>query len=308
MKCDLSFVIPCYNSEKTIESVVGEIKKSVTEKKYEIILVNDGSKDNVYSVLCALAKKDKKIKVINLIKNFGQHAALLAGLKYTNGDIIICLDDDGQTPADEYYKLVEEIKNGRDVVFAKYNVKHHSAFRNFGSKANDLMAYSLLGKPKDLFLSSYFACTRTVVEEVVKYDNPFPYMAGLILRTTTNISNVVVNHRDRTTGDSGYTLSKLISLWMNGFTAFSIKPLRIATSIGFVFAILGFVYGAVLIVRKLTNKIEIIGYSSLMATMLFIGGLVMIMLGLIGEYIGRIYICLNSHPQSVIKNTINIDK
>ena len=308
MKCDLSFVIPCYNSQKTIGDVVEEIRNSVTEKKYEIVLVNDGSKDNVYDVLCDLANNDKKIKVINLIKNFGQHSALLAGLKYCSGDIVICLDDDGQTPANEYYKLVEEIKKGKDVVFAKYNVKHHSLFRNFGSKVNDLMACSLLGKPRDLYLSSYFACTRTVVDEIIKYDNPFPYMAGLILRTTNNISNVVVNHRDRSSGDSGYTLSKLISLWMNGFTAFSIKPLRIATTIGFVFAILGFAYGILLIIRRLTNKIEIMGYSSLMATMLFIGGLLMIMLGLIGEYIGRIYMCLSAHPQSVIKNTINIDK
>lgn len=308
MKCDLSFVIPCYNSQNTISEVVDEIRKSVTEKKYEIILVNDGSVDGVYDVLCGLARKNKKIKVINLIRNFGQHAALLAGLKYTTGKIVICLDDDGQTPADEYYKLVEEIKKGKDVVFAKYDVKHHSLFRNFGSKVNDLMASSLLAKPKKLFLSSYFACTRTVVEEIIKYNNPFPYMAGLILRTTTNISNVSVNHRSRTVGDSGYTISKLISLWMNGFTAFSIKPLRITTTIGFVFAILGFAYGMLLIIRKLTNRIEILGYSSLMAILLFIGGLVMIMLGLIGEYIGRIYICLNSHPQSVIKNTINIDK
>ena len=308
MGCEISFVIPCYNSEKTITRVIDEIKASVTEKDYEIILINDGSKDNVYEVIRDLADKDKKIKVIDLIKNFGQHSALMTGLRYSEGDIVVCLDDDGQTPADEYEKLVKGVREGFDVVYAKYDNKQHSLFRNFGSKLNDIMACLMLNKPKDLYLSSYFACNRLVVDEIVKYQNPFPYLAGLVLRTTTRIKNVPVNHRKRETGESGYTLSKLIGLWMNGFTAFSVKPLRIATTMGFLIAILGFLYGIILIIRKITNNIEILGYSSIMASMLFIGGLVMIMLGLIGEYLGRIYICLNNQPQAIVRNTINIKK
>nr|MBQ4456985.1 glycosyltransferase [Clostridia bacterium] len=308
MGCEISFVIPCYNSEKTITRVIDEIKASVTEKDYEIILINDGSKDNVYEVIRDLADKDKKIKVIDLIRNFGQHSALMTGLRYSEGDIVVCLDDDGQTPADEYEKLVKGVREGFDVVYAKYDNKQHSLFRNFGSKLNDIMACLMLNKPKDLYLSSYFACNRLVVDEIVKYQNPFPYLAGLVLRTTTRIKNVPVNHRKRETGESGYTLSKLIGLWMNGFTAFSVKPLRIATTIGFLIAILGFLYGIILIIRKITNNIEILGYSSIMASMLFIGGLVMIMLGLIGEYLGRIYICLNNQPQAIVRNTINIKK
>lgn len=308
MSCEISFVIPCYNSAHTIGDVIEEIKESVVEKEYEIILVNDGSKDNVYDVLTSYAQKDKRIKVINLIKNFGQHSALMTGLRYSSGDIVVCLDDDGQTPANEYEKLVNEVRNGADVAYAKYDNKQHSLFRNFGSKINDVMAYLMLNKPKDLYMSSYFACTRIVVDEICRYESPFPYMAGLILRTTNNIVNVPVHHRKREQGESGYTISKLISLWMNGFTAFSIKPLRIATIMGFVFAILGFLYGIILIIRKITNNIEILGYSSIMATLTFIGGLTMIMLGLIGEYVGRIYICLNNQPQTVVRNTINIKK
>ena len=246
--------------------------------------------------------------VIDLARNFGQHSALMTGLRYSEGDIVVCLDDDGQTPADEYEKLVKGVREGFDVVYAKYDNKQHSLFRNFGSKLNDIMACLMLNKPKDLYLSSYFACNRLVVDEIVKYQNPFPYLAGLVLRTTTRIKNVPVNHRKRETGESGYTLSKLIGLWMNGFTAFSVKPLRIATTIGFLIAILGFLYGIILIIRKITNNIEILGYSSIMASMLFIGGLVMIMLGLIGEYLGRIYICLNNQPQAIVRNTINIKK
>lgn len=306
MSCEISFVIPCYNSEKTIGKVIEEIKSSAKEKNYEIICVNDGSKDNVYRVLCDYAEKDKNVKVINLIRNFGQHSAIMTGLRYSSGEIIVCLDDDGQTPANEYEKLVNEIRSGADVAYAKYDTKQHSAFRNFGSKVNDLMARLMLNKPKDLYVSSYFACSRIVVNEIIKYQNPFPYMGGLILRTTNNIVNVPVHHRKREEGESGYTISKLIGLWMNGFTAFSIKPLRITTVMGFVFAILGFLYGLFLIIRKITNNIEILGYSSIMATMTFMGGLVMIMLGLIGEYIGRIYICLNNQPQAVVRNKINL--
>lgn len=308
MSCEISFVIPCYNSSKTIGKVIDEIRNSVVEKDYEIILVNDGSKDNVIDVLSEYAKDDERIKVIDLLRNFGQHSALMTGLRHSSGDIVVCLDDDGQTPADEYTKLVNAVKEGADVAYAKYDTKHHSLFRNFGSKVNDLMARMMLNKPKDLYVSSYFACTRIVADEITRYENPYPYLGGLVLRTTNKIVNVPVHHRKREEGESGYTFSKLISLWMNGFTAFSIKPLRIATTFGFIFAIFGFVYGIILVIRKITNNIEILGYSSIMAAILFIGGLLMIMLGLIGEYIGRIYICLNAQPQAVIRSTINIKK
>lgn len=306
----LSFVIPCYNSEKTIESVVKEVRDTVSNNNkydYEIILVNDGSKDNVFSVISSLAKKDKSIKAINLSKNFGQHAALITGLRYVSADIVICLDDDGQTPAEECFNLVDEIKNGKDVVYAKYTNKHHSLFRNFGSKVNDWMACVLLNKPKDLYISSYFACKKYIVDEIAKYNNPYPYMQGLVLRSTNNVANVEVNHRNRETGESGYTLSKLFSLWMNGFTAFSVKPLRIATFVGCISAFAGFIYGIILIIKKLTNVTVVLGYSSIMAVLLFVGGMVMLMLGLIGEYIGRIYICINDSPQAIVKGTININ-
>ena len=238
-KNNITFIIPCFNSERTIEGVISEIKESLRkEDTCEIICINDNSSDNVLEVLRKLAKKDKNIKVINLLRNFGQHAALITGLRYAKGDIIISLDDDGQTPANEYYKLVDEINSGRDVVFASYEHKQHSLFRNFGSKMNDWMAIALLGKPKDIYMSSYFACRKIIAQEIIKYQNPYPYLGGLILRTTHNISNVPVNHRSREIGSSGYTLSKLLGLWMNGFTAFSVKPLRVATFIGCVVSFL----------------------------------------------------------------------
>ncbi len=305
MKHNISFVIPCYNSARTIGNVVKEIQSTVRKNdSYEIILVNDGSKDDAFEVISSLAEKDPRITAIDLIRNFGQHAAIMTGLRYTSKDIVICLDDDGQTPADEFYKLVEELDSGSDVVYARYTTKHHQAYRNLGSRLNDWMMRVLLKKPKELYISSYFACRRLIVDEIVKYDKSFPYLQGLMLRTTNRITNVVVDHRSREIGESGYTLGKLIGLWMNGFTTFSIIPLRIATFVGCFTSLTGFLYALYLIIKKITNGIAVLGYSSLMASILFIGGLIMLMLGLIGEYIGRIYISLNSQPQAIVRTVV----
>ena len=220
------------------------------------------------------------------------------------GDILVCLDDDGQTPADEVGKLLAELENGQDVVYASYAHKKHSLFRNFGSWMNEKMAQFLLGKPKDLVVSSYFAARRFIVDEMLKYENAYPYVIGLVLRTTKRICNVPVNHREREIGTSGYTLGKLLALWFNGFTAFSTKPLRIATMSGSLFACAGFLYAIYTIVKKFVNPAVPMGFSSLMSAILIMGGMIMIMLGLIGEYIGRMYICMNNAPQFVVRDLI----
>lgn len=306
----ISFVIPCYRSAQTIGGVIEEIDKTMkqlTAYSYEIVLVNDSSPDNTYEVIRALCAERKDICGINLARNFGQHAALMAGFHYTHGEIIICLDDDGQTPAGEVGKLLAKIEEGYDAVYAKYAHKQHSGFRNFGSRINELMTRVMLGKPKELYLSSYFAIRRFIVDEMIRYTNPYPYVIGLVLRTTRNIANVEVTHREREVGTSGYTVGKLLGLWFNGFTAFSIKPLRIATAMGCMTAVAGFLYGIYTVVKKFVNPNVPIGFSAMMAALVFIGGMIMLMLGLIGEYIGRIYISLNNSPQYVIKECINGD-
>lgn len=303
----VSFVIPCYRSGLTIGKVVEEVRNSMGKLSdrysYEVILVNDFPGDDTFEVIKELAKEDDRILGINLARNFGQHAALMAGFHYCDGDITVCLDDDGQTPADEVEKLLEKLEEGYDVVYAKYTHKQHTAFRNFGSKVNELMTRFMLGKPKELYISSYFAAKKFVVREMTRYRNCYPYVIGLVLRTTKNITNVEVHHREREIGTSGYTLGKLFGLWFNGFTAFSIKPLRIATACGGLCAAAGFLYGIYTIIKKLINPIAPLGWSSMMAAMMFIGGMMMLMLGLIGEYIGRIYISLNDAPQYVIRET-----
>ena len=309
MKKKVSFVIPCYNSAQTITKVVREIQETIKELgKYscEIILVNDCSPDNTFEVIEELCKDNKNVCGVNLAKNFGQHGALMAGFHQVTGDILVCLDDDGQTPADEVGKLLEKIEAGDDVVYASYDHKKHSLFRNFGSWVNEKMAQFLLGKPKDLYVSSYFAARRFVVNEMLKYENAYPYVIGLVLRTTKKISNVPVNHREREVGQSGYTLGKLLALWFNGFTAFSTKPLRIATISGSIFAVCGFLYGIYTVIKKFVNPAVPMGFSSMMSAIMFIGGMLMLMLGLIGEYIGRMYICMNSAPQFVVRDLIPV--
>ena len=303
----VSFVIPCYRSALTIGNVVKEIQdtmKILEAYSYEIILVNDCSPDDTFDVITEICRKNQNICGVNLAKNFGQHGALMAGFHQVTGDILVCLDDDGQTPANEVGKLLEEIERGQDVVYASYEHKKHSLFRNFGRWVNEKMAQFLLGKPKELYVSSYFAARRFIVDEMLKYENAYPYVIGLVLRTTKRISNVSVQHREREIGTSGYTLGKLLALWFNGFTAFSTKPLRIATISGTVFACIGFLYTIYTIIKKFVNPAVPIGFSSLMSAILLIGGMIMIMLGLIGEYIGRMYICMNNAPQFVIRDLI----
>ncbi len=306
MKTLISFVIPCYRSAHTLPGVINEIRETMEKLAaydYEVVLINDCSPDDTFETIKRLCQENHNITGINLAKNFGQHSALMAGFHYVKGEIVICLDDDGQTPADEAGKLIEGIEQGADVVYAKYNHKHHSGFRNWGSHVNELMTRVMLGKPKELYISSYFAARRFIVEEMKRYTYAYPYVIGLVLRSTKNIINVEVEHRDRKEGASGYTIGKLLALWFNGFTAFSVKPLRIATVTGAVCALVGFLYGIYTIVKKIfINPPGLVtGFSALMSVMVFIGGMLMLMMGLVGEYMGRMYISMNNSPQYVIR-------
>ncbi len=265
----ISYVIPCNRSSKTLSSVIDEIREKMSQMngyEYEIILVNDCSPDDTYEVIQKIAAENDNVKGISLARNFGQHSALMAGFHYVTGDLIVCLDDDGQTPANQADRLIKAVEDGADVAYARYAHKKHSLFRNFGSWINDRMTCIMLGKPKDLHISSYFAARRFVIDEMIRYTYAFPYVMGLVLRTTKNIVNVDIDHRDRTVGESGYTFGKLMSLWFNGFTAFSIKPLRIAIATGSVFAIVGFLYGIYTIIKKIfIQPPELVtGFSALM--------------------------------------------
>ena len=300
-----SFVIPCYRSENTITAVVDEIKSEMAAKRpgddYEIVLVNDCSPDGVWNVIEKLAETENNIIGINLAKNFGQHSALMAGYGKCSGEYVVSLDDDGQAPLDSLNDLISKLEEGYDVVYAYYHEIKQNLFRRFGAWMAGQMCKIMLNPPKDLKGSSFYVARKFVIDEVVRYKNAFPYLVGLVLRTTRKITCVETTHRARLEGTSGYSFWRLLSLWLNGFTAFSVKPLEFSTILGVLFAIAGFVYAAVIIVQRIMGDITVAGWSSIIALMLIIGGCILMMLGLIGEYIGRIYICINESPQYVIK-------
>lgn len=304
----LSFVIPCYRSEKTIKTVVDEIVETMNKRPdfdYEIIMVNDGSPDNVWEVIQRISEENSKAIGINLSKNFGQHSALLAGYYFTDGDYVVSLDDDGQTPACDVFKLYEEIEKGFDIVYATYPEVKQNWFRRLGSNFAKKMSDYMFDIKNDIKASSYFIAKRYIIEEMIKYKNPYPYMVGLVLRVTRSFSVVPIEQRKRMVGKSGYNIRSLIKLWVNGFTAFSVKPLEIGIYLGFISAFIGIVFAIVTVIRKLFITPDMAaGWSSTISVILVLGGVILFMLGLIGEYVGRIYICINDSPQYVVKEII----
>ena len=274
---------------------------------YEVIAVNDGSPDGVYGVLQELALHNPKIKVINLAKNMGKHAAVMAGYAYVNGEYIVNLDDDYQSPVDHLWELVAPVEADLcDVATAEYAEKKEARWKKIGSNFNMLITEIMLDKPKGLRMENLNVVKRFVVDEVIRYKNPYPFVEGLILGVTKRVITVPMEQRDR--GDdkgTGFTFFKSLALFSNGLTNFSVKPLRIAMIAGLMFSILGFLYGVYIIINRFIHPELAAGWSSLMAVMLFSSGIIMLLLGVIGEYVGRIFICLNNAPQYVVRNTIN---
>lgn len=309
----ISFVIPCYGSEGSVALVIQEIRDTVAQRPeydYEIIAVNDCSPDGVLEVLKREAEADRKVKVIDLAKNGGRHCALMAGYHVTTGDYVVCVDDDCQCPLDRFWDLMEPVESGRaDVSIAKYVKKRQSGLKNLGSWLNDIGSTWLLDKPRDLHFSNFAVMRSFIRDQVIRYQNPYPYVSGLMFQASSRVVNVVMEDRERTIGQGHYTLKKSAALLINSFTSFSVKPLRLATKAGVICAVAGFLYGVVTIVNKLVIQSHVAaGYSSLMSILLFMGGMIMILLGIIGEYVGRIYICINNAPQYVIRQTFNLER
>lgn len=306
----ISFIIPCYRSEKTIRGVIDEIIEEVNKLgyQYEIICVDDCSPDDVYKVLEEKCRNNFNIKVVRFAKNFGQHAGMIAGIRFATGDYMVFLDDDGQCPIENLNDMIEPLSKSWDVSIARYRKKKQSAFKNLGSWFHETVANHLIDKPKNIQMSNFIAMKRFVAEEIVKYEGPYPHISGLLFRSSIKIVNVQMEEKSRKEGESTYSIRKLVGLWMNSFTAFSIKPLRFAAFLGIAFAAIGFVNGTVLVIRKLAGFPNALGWSSLMVVMLIIGGMILFVLGIMGEYIGRIYMSVNNTPQYVIRDVKNIGK
>lgn len=304
-----SIVIPCYKSFETIEEVVtstADVMKKLDKNEIEFVLVNDCSPDGGETIakLRELADKYNFVKVINLAKNVGQHNAMMAGLRHASGDVIISMDDDMQTRPSELPKMFEAFEEGYDVVYGCYPEKKHSAFRNFGSWFNRMTVTWLLKKPKDIRSSSFWIMRKFVKDSIITYTGPHTYLLGLILRTTHNIKSVEVHHFERESGSSGYTLKSLLGLWSNiiGFTS---KPLEIAMHMGYFISFCSIVAATIVFIRKLVHPALTVGWASMIIAIFFSLGMILAFMGLIGEYIGRMYIQINNEPQYVIKEIIS---
>lgn len=300
----LSFVIPLYCSADTLVPLVKQIEALEIEGGHELVLVNDGSRDATAG-LCRELLRDARIPItfVNHARNYGEHNAVLTGYRHTRGAYVVNLDDDGQNPPAEAVKLWQHAKHeGLDAVYGHYAQKEHSAFRNFGSWLTNRLTDWVLDKPPGFYLSSFRCVTAFVAREVAAHDGPYPYIDGLILQVTQNIGALEVQHAERAAGQSGYTLRRLLRLWLSTFVNFSVMPLRLATLLGLVMAGVGLAGLALVFGLWLTNHGPDYGWGSLMGALLVFSGTQLVVLGLIGEYVGRMFLTVNRRPQSVVRS------
>lgn len=299
----LSICIPVYNGSETIVPLVRALDATFKDMDIEVVLVNDGSRDSSAAVCKNLVAQYPYVVFVDLRRNFGEHNAVMCALNHCSGDYAVIIDDDLQNPPEEILKLLKEIQEGGyDVVYANYHTKKHHWFRNFGSKVNDKFATWLIGKPKDLYLCSFKMINRAMIDEIIRYKGPFPYVDGLLLRATSSISSVFVEHHARTVGASNYTLGKLFNLWLSMFINFSIKPMRFIMGTGLIISVLAFFLAVFFVIEKILHPETVPGWTTLIVLVLFFGGLQSIFLGLIGEYIGKNYLDINKTPQWVVKD------
>jgi len=300
----LSFVIPLYYSAETLRPLVREIESLAVEGGHELVLVNDGSRDATDAVGRELVRAARiPITLVSHARNFGEHNAVLTGYRYARGAHIVNLDDDGQNPPAEAVRLWRHAREqGLDAVYGHYAEKEHSAFRNFGSWLTNRVTDWVLDKPKGFYLSSFRCVSAFIAREAAAHAGPFPYIDGLILQVTQNIGALEVRHAERQAGESGYTLRRLLRLWLSTFVNFSVMPLRLATLLGLVMAAAGVAGLAVVFYWRLTGQGPEFGWGSLMSALLVFSGTQLVMLGLIGEYIGRMFLTVNGRPQSVVRD------
>lgn len=300
----LSIVVPVYNGADSVPTLVDALSKLVVPGGLEIVLVNDGSPDDSLRVSRELSRRATvPVSVVNLSRNFGEHNAVMAGLKYARGSYIITMDDDLQNPPEEVLRLWNYTKAGNyDVVYTHYDIKKHSAWRNFGSRFVNRLADFLLNKPRNLYLSSFRCLNAFTAKAILEHTGPFPYIDGLILQTTTNIGQLAVEHRPRTKGSSNYTTRRLVRLFTSMFLNFSVLPLRVATLAGFAFAFIGLLGFVEVIWEATSGRQNPRGWASLIAATLLLAGVQLIMLGLVGEYLGRLFLTINKKPQFVVRD------
>ena len=304
--CNVSLVIPVYGSEQVLSELVNQINDVMLEisKNFEVILVCDLSPDKSWTVIQNLSEKHPSVRGILLRKNAGQHNALMAGLERATGKIIVTLDDDLQHSPTDIPALISRVEQGYDVVYGKFKTRKHPFWKILGSRFNNTVAGYLMGKPNQLYLSPFRAFQSVIRDELVRYRGPYVYLDGLILSVTRNIDFIEVDHHDSYADNHHYGLKRSISLWLKMATGFSIIPLRISSFLGLLFAAVGLILAIVLMIQKVTSNTIPTAWSSLIATILIIGGVQLLVLGVIGEYLGRVLLTINAQPQYVIAEQV----
>jgi glycosyltransferase involved in cell wall biosynthesis len=305
----LSIVIPCYNSAATIGPLVAELATLPVNGGLEVVLVNDGSRDDTARTCRELANSAAvPVTFVDLARNFGEHNAVMAGLRYARGAYVITIDDDGQNPPDAVAALYEHARaSGHDVVYTFYAEKQHEPWRNLGSWLANRVADLLLDKPKGFYLSSFRCMRAFVVEQIQHYEGPYPYVDGLIFQVTQNVGRLEVAHEPRRSGRSTYTLRKLVGLWLNLSLNFSVVPMRVSAVLGIVFSVIGFLASLEVVVEVLITKTPP-GWGSFMCALLVFSGVQLLTIGLVGEYVGRMYLTVNRRPQSVVREVVRSDR
>ena len=298
----LSIVIPVYRSAKGLPELARQTREAVSRRfdSYELILVNDDSPDESWEVIVQLTREHDFIVGVNLRRNFGQDNAIMAGLNVASGDVIVIMDDDLQHAPSDISVLYEEIQNGFDVVYAHFEHKKQAFWKNLGSWFNDRFAIMILGKPRDIYMSPYKAIRRDVAEELIKYIGPYPYVDGLIFTVTSKITQVPVTHHARFAGNGNYNLLRSVAVWLKLATGFSVIPLRMAAILGGIISLLSFALALYFVVEALVLEREPPGWPSVIVAVLFIGGIQLLGIGAVGEYIGRIFITQNHRPQFTV--------
>ncbi len=301
----VSFVIPLYFTGTGVERLLEAFRNLPVAGTYELVLVNDGSTDDTAQrVQAGLVNYPVPVTFIDLARNFGEHAAVLEGFRHARGEFVINLDDDLQNPVSEALKVLAKLQQSQaDVVYTWFQTKQHPWFRNFGSDLTNRAATFLLGKPRDLYLSSFRGLRQELVQRIINYQGPYPYIDGLILGATNRIERLEVEHSARAAGESGYTLRKLLRLWMNMFFNFSVMPLRVASVLGGILCLIGILAMLLVIVNHFNSR-EPAGWGSLMATVCLFSGSQLLILGLLGEYVGRSYLTLCGKPQSLVRSVV----